>query len=213
MLGKANLMTTAQTVRPVRGRGRPRSTQGQAAILEAAGRLLEDRGVARTSMEAIAADAGVGKATIYRWWSSKEQLMVDAVGHLRGYLAPPPHTDDPRADLLQTVRDGLDRFAGTPGGDKLFPRLLDAAVDSPRLAEAWRERLIAPRRAAIADILRRAIQAGQLPAQLDLELAVDLLVAPLIYRLHVTGADTPPTVADRLVAMVWDGLASDRGQR
>jgi AcrR family transcriptional regulator len=159
-------------------------------------------------MDAIAAEAGVSKASVYRWWSSKEELIVDAVGHLRGELPPPPCSDDPRADLIATVRDGIRRFHASEGRERLFPRLLDASVDNPAVAEVWRRRLIMPRRQAIADILERGIQRGELPSGLDMELAVDLLVAPIIYRLHVTGAPTPEAVAERLVAVVWAGMVA-----
>ena len=159
-------------------------------------------------MDALAAEAGVSKASVYRWWSSKEELIVDAVGHMRGELPPPPCTDDPRADLVATVRDGLRRFQSSEGRGRLFPRLLDASVDNPAVAEAWRRRLIMPRRRVIAAILERGVQRGELPSGLDIELAVDLLVAPIIYRLHVTGAATPEAIAERLVAVVWAGLVA-----
>ncbi|MFN2503442.1 MAG: TetR/AcrR family transcriptional regulator [Acidimicrobiales bacterium] len=177
-------------------------------MLEAAGRLLVERGLGGTTMDAIAAEAGVSKASVYRWWPSKEELIVDAVGHMRGELPPPPCSDDPRADLIATVRDGIRRFHASEDRGRLFPRLLDASVDNPAVAEAWRRRLIMPRRQAIADILERGIQRGELPAGLDMELAVDLLVAPIIYRLHVTGAATPEAVAERLVAVVWAGIVA-----
>lgn len=189
-------------------RGRPRSRRTHELVLEATGRLLVERGVAGASMDGIAAEAGVSKATVYRWWPSKEDLIVDAVGHMRGDLRSPPCTDDPRADLVATLRDGLLRFEASEGGGRLFPRLLDASVDNPKVAETWRRRLITPRRQAIAAILGRAIEQGDLPAGLDLELAVDLLVAPIIYRLHVTGAATSAALAERLVAVVWAGLAA-----
>ncbi len=200
----ANVETTSE---PSRGpaRGRPRSERIHDAILTAAGRLLVERGVAATSMDAIAAQADVSKATIYRWWPSKEELVVDAVGHMRGELPQAPCTDDPRADLIATVRDGLHRFAASEGRGKLFPRLLDASVDNPKIADAWRRQLIAPRRRQIAAILERAVERGDLRPDMDIELAVDLLVAPILYRLHVTGASTSDATAERLVDVVWAG--------
>ena len=189
-------------------RGRPRSEHVRDSVLEAAGQLLVERGLAATSVDAIAARAQVSKATIYRWWSSKEELMVDAVGHMRGELPPPPCTDDPRADLVATVSEGLKRFAASPGGRKLFPRLLDASVDNAQVADAWRRQLVLPRRRQLADILERAIERGDLPSDADVELALDLLVAPIVYRLHVTGAPTSHATAKRLVHIVWAGLAA-----
>ena len=189
-------------------RGRPRSHRTNEAVLEAAGKLLVERGLRGTTMDAIAAEAGISKASVYRWWPSKEELIVDAVGHMRGELPPPPCTDDPRADLIAAVRDGIRRFWSSESGGRLFPRLLDASVDSPAIAEAWRRRLIMPRRRVIAAILERGVQRGELPSGLDIELAVDLLVAPIIYRLHVTGVATPEAIAERLVALVWAGLAA-----
>ena len=207
MRGAPNPETASGAGGASRRQGRPRSERGHDAILQAAGRLLVERGLAATSVDAIAAEAEVSKATIYRWWPSKEELMVEAVGHLRGELPPPPCTDDPRADLVVTVRDGLRRFAASEARGKLFPRLLDASVDSAKVADAWRRQLVLPRRRQIAAILERAIEGGLLPSGTDLELAVDLLVAPIIYRLHVTGAPATDALAERLVDVVWAGLA------
>ncbi len=191
-----------------RRQGRPRSARAQDAVLQAAGRLLVERGAAATSVDAVAAEAGVSKATIYRWWASKEELLVDAVDRMRGELDESPVSDDPRADLVAALRAGLRRFYSSEGGGRLFPRLLDAAVDNPELAEAWRRRLISPRRKALAGVLQRGIERGDLRADFDMELAVDLLVAPFVYRLHVTGAPTPEDLAEELVAVVWSGLAA-----
>ena len=196
-----------------RRRGRPRSSRVRDAVLDAAGRLLVERGAGGTSVDAIAAEAGVSKATIYRWWASKEELLVDAVDRMRGELDETPISDDPRADLVAAVRAGLRRFYSSDGRGKLFPRLLDAAVDNRELAEAWRRRLINPRRKALAGILERAIERGELPSDFDMELAVDLLVAPFIYRLHVTQAPTPEDLAEELVAVVWAGLQAKPNER
>lgn len=171
---------------------------------------MVERGVANTSIDAIASEAGVSKATVYRWWKSKEELVIDAVEHMRGELDAPPVTADPRADLIVHLRAALRRFWKSEGRGKVFPRLLDASVDSAELAEAWRRHLILPRRAAIAQILKRAIDTGDLPRETDVELAVDLLVAPLIYRLHVTRAPAPEELADRVVDLVWSGLVHHR---
>ena len=188
-------------------KGRPRSRHAHGAVLDAAADLFAARGMAGTSIDAIASRAGVSKATIYRWWSSKEELIVEAVDRMRGELETAPCTDDPRADLVATLRAGLERFASSDGDGRLLPRLLDAAVDNPTLAATWRQRLIQPRRGAIAAILQRGIDRGELRRDFDMELAVDLLVAPPIYRLHVTGTAAPDGLAEQLVDIVWTGLA------
>jgi AcrR family transcriptional regulator len=158
--------------------GRPRSSTAHEAIVQSAVVLFIEQGFEGMSLEAVASRAGVGKATIYRRWSSKEDLVIDAVARVFA---------EPRMAAEVAKRSPLGRLYG--------------------------ERVIGPRRAIFGDALRRGIERGELPASIDIELAIDQLVGVLLLR-KLTGrlkqADTD--LAERAVDMLLFGLrAAGRG--
>lgn len=192
-------------------RGRPPSERSRAAILAATLELLAERGSAGTTIDAVAALACASKATVYRHFVSKEELVVAAVGGVRAAGGPGPDpNEDARAQLVATLMQMNMALHEAPGA-QLLPRLVSDAVDNPRLAEVWRARVVEPRREAVADILRQAVDRGELAASVELDLAVDLLMAPLFYRrllpLPVEGDDYPRRVVD----VVWAGLRTASG--
>jgi len=190
----------------VRPPGRPRSAQAHAAILDAALHLLIDRGYAGTSIEAVAAAAGVSKATIYRRWASKEELTFDVIAEIAREWAV-ADTGDPRADAT-TMLMQMGRLLRTSRAGRLLPRLLSEAKGNPELTERWRKCIVEPRRASFRELLERGIAAGQLGADLDLQATVDLLIGPVLYRHIVTGSPTDdPSFLATIVSAVWDGLA------
>ena len=185
--------------------GRPRSAEAHQAILQAALDLAVEGGLAGMSMEGIAARSGVGKATIYRRWPTKHALLADA---LRSILATvqAPDTGSVRSDFVALAEQAL---ANAPGALRLMPRLMIEGAEDPELLAVCREVLVDPRRAATREILRRAVERGELRADLDLELAIDALAGPLIYRVLINGGD-PRVVdgmAERLVDLILPGLA------
>lgn len=190
----------------VRVPGRPRSAQAHAAILDAALRLLINRGYAATSIEAVAAEAGVSKATIYRRWTSKEELALEVVAETaREWVVP--DSGDPRADAT-TMLTQMGRLMRTSKAGRLLPRLISDAKDNPELTARWRASIVEPRRARFRDLLQRGIAAGQLRGDLDIEATVDLLVGPVLYRHIVSGWPTDdPSFIATIVSAVWDGLA------
>jgi AcrR family transcriptional regulator len=190
---------TADTRRP----GRPRSAEAHAAILAAALELAVEGGLRGLSMEAIAARAGVGKATIYRRWKTKEALFAEAIGSIA--LAPEvPDTGSARGDFEATSGAAVGRMA--PEAFRVLPRLMADAADDPELLAALREALVRPRRAAIAEILRRGIERGELRGDVDIDLVSDMLIGPMIARVLMSGGD--PTVLDGVAMRVWDTLAA-----
>jgi AcrR family transcriptional regulator len=189
---------TADTRRP----GRPRSPEAHAAILRAALELAVEGGLRGLSMEAIAARAGVGKATIYRRWKSKEALFVEAIGLIA--LTPEvPDTGSARGDFEAMSGAAVGRMA--PEAFRVLPRLMADAGDDPELLEALRAALVRPRRAAIATILRRGVERGELRPDLDVELTCDLIIGPLIARVLLAGGD--PRALEGYPIRVWDALA------
>jgi AcrR family transcriptional regulator len=187
----------------IRRPGRPRSPEAHAAILRAALELAVEGGLRSLSMEAIAARAGVGKATIYRRWKSKEALFAEAIGSIA--VAPEvPDTGSVRGDFEHVTGTALGRMA--PEAFRVLPRLLADAADEPELLEALQTALLRPRRAALAEILRRGTERGELRADLDVDLVTDMLIGPLIIRVLTSGGD--PSVLEGLPIRVWDTLTS-----
>jgi AcrR family transcriptional regulator len=190
--------------------GRPRSPEAHAAILRAALELAVEGGLRGLSMEAIAARAGVGKATIYRRWKSKEALFAEAIGSIA--LAPEvPDTGTVRGDFQAASDEAVGRMA--PEAFRVLPRLMADAADDPELLDVLRQALVRPRRAAIATILRRGIERGELRADIDVDLVSDMLIGPMIARVLMSGGD--PGALDGLPMRVWEtleaGIAARRG--
>jgi AcrR family transcriptional regulator len=175
------------------------------AILDAAVALFVEAGFEGMSVEAVAARAGTGKATIYRRWPSKEDLVVDAISQA---FAAAPTTDSGgvREDLVRLGRElhGLMSSSATGG---VFPRMAAEIAGRSRLGRLYGQRVIGPRRAAFAGALRRGMERGELPADTDVELAIDLLVGGLLLR-RLTGrlrrSDPTP---ERAVDVLLAGLA------
>jgi AcrR family transcriptional regulator len=194
--------TRGGSVRP----GRPRSAQAHQAILDAAVALFIEQGLEGMSVEAVAARAGTGKTTIYRRWTSKEDLVIDAIAQVLA-AAPTTDTGSVREDLLRLGRElhGMMSSSATGG---VFPRMAAEVARRSRLGRLYGQRVIGPRRAALAEALQRGIQRGELPKDTDVELAIDLLVGGLLLR-RLTGrlrrSDPTP---ERAVDILLAGLAS-----
>ncbi|WP_067471312.1 TetR/AcrR family transcriptional regulator [Nocardia amamiensis] len=160
-----------------------RSERARAAILTAAAELIRELPYAKLTIEAIAARAGVGKQTIYRWWPSKGAVVFDAM--LESDSGPAglalPDTGDIAADLRELLRGSIAALTD-PAYESFLRALYIEIQQDPELAATYRERLLLPQRAAIADRLASAVDAGELRAGLDLDLAIDLLLGPIQTR-------------------------------
>jgi AcrR family transcriptional regulator len=184
-------------------RGRPRSEKAKQAILTAASELLLDRGLQAMSMDDVAERAGVSKATIYRWWGSKELLALDALAAAWAVPEPAAHRDTGslRGDLLARLRPWLrqlneERFGGVIAG------LIAEAQTDPDFAKLYLEHFIHPRRDASRVLLARAIERGEIAPNTDLEVALDLLYGPIYHRLLHQHAP----LTDRFVQEVVDSV-------
>jgi AcrR family transcriptional regulator len=163
-------------------RGRPRDEKGHHAILEAAAELLLDQGLAAVSMDAVATRAGVSKATIYRWWPTKETLALDALYHEWAAVPPVRDTGSLRGDLLSLLRPWARLARSRPYGRVIAALAAEARTD-PAFAIQYRARFIEPRRDQARAVFRRAIDRGEIPAGTKTEVAIDLLYGPLYHRL------------------------------
>jgi AcrR family transcriptional regulator len=185
-------------------RGRPRSEETRAAILRAAGELLLDQDINATSMDAVAERAGASKATIYRWWPSKELLALDAL--FSEWDQARPDVDDTGSlagDLLALVLPWTRQLESKPYG-RVIAAFLVRAQNDPEFAEEFRDRVIKPRRGRARAIFADAIERGEIPADTDIEAAIDLVYGPFYLRLlqeHAPlGDDFARTVVDYVVA-------------
>ena len=176
--------------------GRPRSEQCDLAIRSAVLDLLVEEGFDRMTIEGVATRAGVGKATIYRRWPSKEELVVDAVVTRCLDHVVSPDTGSIRGDLLVLLRAMVEKFRRD---GPLVMAFNAEQQHNPQLAEAFRRTFLDDRRAASREIFQRAVARGELPPDTDVELLQDVGSAILWHRLTVTGAPVDDDLPERIV--------------
>jgi AcrR family transcriptional regulator len=187
-------------------RGRPRSVKAQEAILKAAAELLLDHGLAAVSMDAVAARAGVSKATIYRWWPTKETLALDALYADWAAVAPvPKDTGSLRGDLLSLLSPWARRVSAQPYARVIAALLAETRVD-PVFAVEYQRRFLGPRRDYAREIFGRAIERGEVPADLDLEVALDLIYGPVYHRLLQGHAPVTDAFVEAAIDLALNGM-------
>ncbi len=162
------------------------------------------------TIEGVAARAGVGKATIYRRWSSKTELVVDAVGSLKAPLVH-PDTGSVRGDLVEVLVSGLG-WGDEPAAARLLVGLCMELQRNPEMGDLYRERFARPRRQVMIGILTLGIERGELRADIDTEDVVDLLVGPLFYRQLIAARSVDRADIERLVDLVVVGLQASRSR-
>lgn len=167
-------------------RGRPRSERADIAIRVAVVSMLPEHGFRALSMEAVAARAGVSKATLYRRYKSKEDLVADALRAVRTDSSV-PDLGSVRGELLVLLGRKLTAVRWIPDAPRVAARLLGDAATDAKLRKLVEETLIAPDRRMICLVLARGIARGELRSDLDVDLATDILYGTLIYRLVLSG--------------------------
>lgn len=172
-----------------------RSVRADRAILDATLEMLAEGGYADLSIEGVAARAGVGKATVYRRWPSKVQLVLAAAASSVERIRV-PDTGNVRDDVLELLRMILRVLTSSVAG-RALPWLVAERTDDPELREAL-ERFWAERRALMFTILDRAVERGELHPGLDRRIVADLLYGPIHYRFLVTGDPLDEEFAERL---------------
>ena len=191
---------------PAPGRGRPRSEASRSAIIAAAKDLLRTIGLNRMSIEAVAEASGVSKTTIYRWWPSKGTLALDAYLEDMRAKVVAPDTGDGGEDLRRHAKAVIGFYAGEEG--RIFAQFMAEAQSDPHLAEAFRERFLSQRRATVKAIWRRGVARGDFRADIDADVAMDMIFAPIVYRLLAGHAPLVKSLADGLVDAALRGLAA-----
>lgn len=187
---------------------RRRNTATQAAILEAAWQQAIEVGYRRLTVEAIAKRAGVGKQTIYRWWPSKEAILLEVVNSRTDITLDFPDTGDIMADL----GDQIAQVAQFLGSEDYAPyrALIAASQSDPELAQQIRHQIIHPRVEACARRLEKAQADGQLRDDIDPLDAVELIYAPIYYRLLLHTRPLSPDDARHQLRRVFEGLKPTR---
>jgi len=192
---------------------RRRSTEAHHQVLDAAMKLFAERGMDGASMDAISDASGVSKATIYKHWADKDALCLDVLTHLSEEL-PVFDSGDARADLVALLSYRPPEKQSQMQS-RMIPHFMAYASRNPAFGLAWRARVMEPPRVQIIQILKRAITGKELPANLDLDLSVALLVGPMMYRhiLMMNKVKLPDDMPERVVAAFWKAHALKRGAR
>jgi AcrR family transcriptional regulator len=185
--------------------GRPRSEQADQAIIDAALSLFAESGPDGLCIERVAARAGVGKATIYRRWRGKEDLLLDAIAALKAPL-PEPAGRSAREDLM-TLLEAMCLDTADPRRARQFALLLGEGAKYPRLMARYMETVLEPRREVIREVLRRGIATGELRPDLDVDTALFMLIGAVVARRGHEQQAVPPDYPERVVDELLRGLA------
>jgi len=186
--------------------GRPRSAAADGAIIQATLELLLEHGYRGLTMEQVRARSGVGKATLYRRYGSKQELVTAVVRHINQDI-PLPDTGTVRDDILAVV-GSVFAAAARVGAATFMPRMLAESAGDPEMQAIFYENLVAPRRAVMAEVLRRGVERRELRADLDVELAIDVLTGPWVYRLLIAGGELPAIDPEPLLDLVLGGIGA-----
>jgi AcrR family transcriptional regulator len=186
--------------------GRPRSEQADQAIIDAALSLFAESGPEGLCIERVAAKAGVGKATIYRRWPGKEDLLLDAIAALKVPL-PEPAGRSAREDLV-TLLGAMCQETADPRRARQFALLLGEGAKYPRLMARYVETVLEPRREVIREVLRQGIASGELRPDLDVDAALFMLIGAVVARRGHEQHVVAPDYAERIVDELLHGLAA-----
>ena len=196
--------TGAARVEAALGRGRPRSGEAHRAILDAARDLIIESGFANLRLEHVATRAGVGKATIYRRWASKEDLALELLLELAAPHLAVVETGDTREELVAAVRNVVRALTETPFGPVIRALLSQIAINAA-LGDPFRATVVQARRDEIGGVIARGVARGDLRSDADAELATELLVGPAYFRL-MFGGEIGEELADEVVDTVLRGF-------
>jgi AcrR family transcriptional regulator len=186
--------------------GRPRSEQAEQAIIEATLDLFAEQGFEGVCVEAVAARAGVGKATIYRRWPNKEELLLAAFGSLKSPF-PEPDGVSVRDDLLAMV-EVMCADKADPRKARRYALLLGEGEKYPRLMARYKETVVEPRREAMRAVIRRGIQTGELRPDTDIEIAMLTLTGVIMAHQKTSDGAFDSDFAARLVDGLLLGLSA-----
>src|SRR5271170_2546963 len=191
--------------------GRPRSEESRRSILQSTLKLLKQNGgFSELSIEAIAADANVGKTTVYRWWPTKAALVAEAFSASADDELQFPNTGSVQRDMNLQMKRLIRIFLSERG--KVVAALLAGGQSDPELIEAYRDRFLWPRRRQAYQTLQRGVDRGELPAGCDFDLILDSLYGPVLMRFLIRHVKLEESFADEVCALVLKGF-NERAQQ
>jgi len=193
------VLSTTDASRPSRG-GRPRDPSRDGVIRAAILRLLAEVGYGALTMDAVASEAGVGKATIYRRWRTKQDLVVDTISDLNRAQAAAPDTGSIEGDLRSMMHQMVSMITGPTGAATLS--LLSTIPHQPALANAFRNGPLGVWREAFAQMWARAEQRGEVRPGLTGSIVAESTSALMVQRWLLTGEPVDETYADEVLATV-----------
>jgi AcrR family transcriptional regulator len=168
--------------------------------LEAAIELIADRGIDATRVDAIAQASGVSKATLYKHWKNRDELLLDAIGRVSEQY-PVFDSGDTRADLIAFLSYLVQRKRSERTA-RMWPRIIAHGCLNSEFARLLRQRFTGPARERFIELLKRGIVRGDLPRDLDLDFARDMLIGPIMHR-RIQGTKAPPDLPERVVDLFW----------
>lgn len=185
--------------------GRPRSEESRQSILRSTLKLLKEHGgFAELSIEAVAADANVGKTTVYRWWPTKAALVADAFSASSAKELQFPNTGSVYTDMSLQMKRLIRLFRSERG--KVVAAMLAGGQSDPELIEAYRDRFLWPRRRQAYQTLQRGVDRGELPAGCDFDLILDSLYGPILMRFLIRHVKLEESFANEVCGLVLQGL-------
>jgi AcrR family transcriptional regulator len=194
------------TLSDIKNRGRQRSVTSETSILTATMELLGQMPLREITIEAIAAKARVGKATIYKWWPNKAHLALDAyLRHMKSNVSV-PNTGSARRDFAIQMQAVVRFYTSSVG--HIFRQFLAEGQSDAEFAALFLERFLGPRRDEVTIIWQRGVERGEINEALDLGLVLDLIYGPMIFRLLVGQGPLNAETAKEIVDTVFDGIES-----
>lgn len=192
----------------IRQPGRKRDETSRQAILDAAFALMQEGGFAAFSIEGVAARAGVGKTTIYRWWASKGMLAVEAFLVTAEPTIVFPESASTRADIVRQMQSLAALYRGPIG--QVVRDMLGAAQHDGAMREAFNAGFLEPRRQLARAVFQRGVARGEFSSSIDIDVAIDALWAPIYYRMLVSGAAIDAAFVAAHADIVLRGLDAGR---
>ncbi len=178
-------------------------------ILDATFELLGEQGAGKVRIDDIARAASVGKQTIYRWWPTRNAVVIDVLLHRSTRETPQRDTGDTRADLRHHMRSVVTLFRSPTG--EVIRELVAQAQGDPDVGDEFRRRFWDPRRELSTSALRRGIERGQVRPDIDADATLDGLYAPIWTRLLIGYGSIDRRLVDHVLDVVWPGIAADPG--
>src|ERR1700683_93035 len=211
MRQKPSAQKGGDSARKKRAPGRPRSEQARLAILRSTLKLLADKGFSDLTIESVADHAGVGKATVYRWWPDKAALIADAFACSTKRNLHFPDTGSVRTDMSQQMRQLVKVFRSRRG--RIVSAILAAGQSDRNVIAAFRERFMMPRRREAYATLRRGILRGQLRKNIDMDLLLDSLYGPIYMRFLIGHDRLTPEFVEGLCELTLSGSLPRKKRR